>query len=97
VQGAESGEDPLFTFGILRSLCILGPGSMQIDPISTFTSRAASIARQELIALYSQLSRKIVAESNYLERLGSGVKQMDAERAKNAALFATFHKEIGRR
>ena len=70
---------------------------MRIEPIDTFTSRAAIIARQELIALYNELSRKIVAESNYLENLGENLKQLEGEQARNAALFELFRRHGGLR
>ncbi len=65
---------------------------MQIEPINSFSSYAAASALQKLREYYEEVSARRLAGSNYLQELGRAAKQMEAEQARNAALFEQFRR-----
>jgi hypothetical protein len=70
---------------------------MQIDPITSFSSRAAANASQRILEYYYEMSAKRLAGGNYLRELGSIAKQLDVAHARNAELFEKFRqRSIGR-
>ena len=65
---------------------------MQVDPISSYNSQVAANALERLRQYAELAERRILYHANYLRELGEGIQQMEAERAKNAALFEKFRR-----
>jgi hypothetical protein len=65
---------------------------MQIDPISSFTVRAAMNARQKLLDYYAYVNAVRMANSNYLQEVGEGLKRLEKEQASAQAFFKAYQK-----